>query len=125
MVAFDRTGLTSVAAGENGRPEHGLVGAGTPRSDRRRCRTKVGAVEIETNALAQAGDIFLAKTGIGAGCAGLRAIKAGLDTPKQVEIDVAVQGGVGADHCFGMHGNLQSGLMIHSSVKAGVDIDNK
>ena len=108
-AAFGATGAAGFATGEKDRLQHGVVGSGAARGDGRRCRAEVGAVEVEADALTQLGDVRLAEAGVGAGGASLRAVEAFLDRAEQVRVDGTVQGGMGADHRFGVHVDLQSG----------------
>jgi hypothetical protein len=76
-VTFVATGATSQATRLQHCAQRRSVAAGAARSQRTRCPTNVGAVQIQSDAPGQLLNHLLAQAGIGAGDAGLLAIEAG------------------------------------------------
>jgi phage-related minor tail protein len=89
LPAFFGTEAASLSAGSDHVAHHLLVGACPSTGDRARRRTNIGAVEIEPDALGELLHVALAKAGVGAGDADLRAIETLLDTFDEGVVDAA------------------------------------
>jgi hypothetical protein len=80
-----------------------LVGPFPPRQDAARDHANVGAIEIETNALAQVRDHVFPQARIGAGGTGLRAVVTGLDAADLGVRCGAFRTGMRPDHFHRVH----------------------
>lgn len=76
LVSAEHAGL---GAGLKRKDDQGFVGPGSPRGQLARCQAKIGAVQIEPDALAKLRHHLLAQAGVGARYADWSAGKAFLD----------------------------------------------
>ncbi len=109
LRAFIAARLAGDRASLDHAPEDLHVRAGSAGRKRAGCRTDIGAIEIEADALPELVDTALRQAGIGTGCARLGAGVALLDTADKTVADAAFHIGVAADHIASlMHAVLRS-----------------
>ncbi|MGD9968609.1 MAG: hypothetical protein AB7T59_18980 [Hyphomonadaceae bacterium] len=89
FALFRTKGAGFLACAQGGH-DHAFIGAGAARSDARGRIAQVGAIQIETDALAQLQHHTFAQTRIRAYRARLSTIETLLDAPDEVRIGVAL-----------------------------------
>ena len=95
LVGAEHAGL---GAGLKRKDDQSFVGPGTARRKLARCQAKVGAVEVQPDALAKLRHHLLAQAGVSARDADGSAGKAFLDAIDQRIVGAAHDIGVGGDH---------------------------
>src|SRR5688572_23894237 len=112
MLAMLRAFVAAQPAGEGARlqrgGEHALVRSGAARRELAGRETEVGAVEVQSDALAQLGDLLLGEARVGAGRAGLGAGEAIFDAAGQRGIADAFHLRMRGDHLSGEHRPVSS-----------------
>ena len=90
------------------RADERRVRASPTRRDRPHCRTNVGAIEIQPNALAELDDGTFSQTCVGAGSANLGAIETEFDAVHERAVNTAADLRMSGNDGFDMHGLLRS-----------------
>jgi len=105
LLALGAAGAARDRAGFKLAADQTPIRLGLPRQQPARRVADIGTIEVETDATNQHLQILLGETGISAGSAGLRTLKAGLDALRQrAEVHLR-PAGVGLHHLLNMgHG---------------------
>src|SRR5690606_966347 len=95
---FFSTRTTGLCVVLNGRTQDLHIGAGATRTDGAGCDADVGAIEVQSNALAQIGYHILSEASVGTRRAGLSACVAFLYALEQSVCSIALDVWVSDDH---------------------------
>lgn len=101
LLALFRATPAGELASAQLRQDEGNVAAGPAGGDQTAGQADVRAVHVEPDALHQLGDHLLAKAGVSAAGADLRAVQTGFDASGERDVHVAAHVRVGGDHLLG------------------------
>ncbi|WP_281827450.1 hypothetical protein [Jannaschia rubra] len=102
-LALVAASAASFGAGLYRRPKNLDIGAGASGGHCSGCRTDIGAVEVQPDALPELGHHFFRQAGVSAGCAGLRTVIRLLYELQELVGRVALNMRVGTHHLANVH----------------------
>jgi hypothetical protein len=106
--------LASQAACFERAAQHLDIGPGAPRGHRTGRPADVGAIEIETDALAQILNLVFRQASVRTGNAGLRAIETMFYTGQERTIQIVTHMGMRGDHLLNMHVSSAKRFLVGS-----------